>query len=283
VEYELGSFYITGGIYRLVKALENLARGLGVEIYCDSLVDRIIHADHRAMGIHVNGEVVQSDAVVCNGDVVTSYHSMISGYEQYKKKLIRLEPSLSGVVFLWSVKGIHPQFGHHNIMFSRDYREEFRQIFTLKRAPSDPTIYISITCKTDSHDAPPGGENWFVLVNAPCLHEGQNWPEEVDRLRETILSRLKKLGIDIRMKIEQERVLTPDHMAELYLSNRGSIYGISSNNRSAAFRRPPNRDRQIKGLYFAGGSSHPGGGVPLVMLSGRLTAHLIAARQFRRT
>ncbi len=114
-----------------------------------------------------------------------------------------------------------------------------------------------------------------MLINVPYLNKNQSWDAEVIRLRKVILKKLIQIGIDISDKIKLEKIVTPQNFYDQYRSNRGSIYGISSNDRMTAFRRPSNRSREIEGLYFAGGSTHPGGGVPLAMLSGKMCAKLI--------
>jgi phytoene dehydrogenase-like protein len=182
------------------------------------------------------------------------------------------------MVFLWGVRNIHPKLAQHNIIFSEDYEREFQQIFGELRAPDDPTVYISISSKTDPEHAPPNSENWFVLLNMPYLPDGdhlEDWNTETDRMREAVFSKLGKIGIDISGCIEAERVYTPEDLLTLYASNRGSIYGISSNSKTTAFKRHANRSRDIEGLYFAGGSVHPGGGIPLTILSGKMAAELI--------
>lgn len=276
VEYELGGFYVKGGMYRLGEAMEALARVLGVEIHVSAKVTKIVHQNRTARGIICNGEFIDSDYVLCNADVVSTYNELIEDFPQRRKRLNRLEPSLSGMVFMWGVAGQHPELQHHNIIFSGDYRAEFRQIFAEKRTPDDPTIYIAITSKTNPEHAPAGAENWFVMLNMPYLIEGQNWEEAQNRMRDIVFRKLKIMNIDISESVETERVITPQDFYRLYGSNRGSIYGISSNRRLTAFRRPPNRSREIKGLYFAGGSAHPGGGIPLALLSGKISAKLIA-------
>ena len=276
VEHGLGGYYIKGGMYKLVQALESLALNLGVEIHTNSPVQQIIHHSRRVRGVLVGDKFFETDYIVCNADVVSARNQLISGFPKREEKLNRLEPSLSGMVFLWGVSKKHPELAHHNIIFSQDYHQEFTHIFDKKRAPDDPTVYIAITAKTDSDHAPANGENWFVLLNMPYLKKGQDWEAETARMRETILQKLQRRGIKISQHIETERVYTPETFYRLYGSNRGSIYGISSNSRSTAFRRPANRSRDIEGLYFAGGSTHPGGGIPLVLLSGKITARLIA-------
>lgn len=277
VEFGLGGFYIRGGMYQLVEALTALAKQLGVQLFSNSPVEKIRHHNGRIKGVEVGGEFIPSDAVICNADVVEAHNQLIDGFQQEQKKLNKLEPSISGMVFLWGVKKQNPQLCHHNILFSEDYRNEFRQIFEQKTIPDDPTVYISITSRSDASHAPSGGENWFVLLNMPYLN-GQDWQQAVPQMRSAVLERLKKNGLDISTSIELEKVITPEDFYRKYGSNRGSIYGISSNSRSTAFKRPANRSRQIEGLYFAGGSSHPGGGVPLVILSGKMCADLVCRR-----
>lgn len=156
---------------------------------------------------------------------------------------------------------------------------EFEEIFKKRKPPEDPTIYLAITSKSDPSHAPAQGENWFVLLNMPYLNDSVMWEDRGKRVRQGVLQKLRSMGFDIEKNIEQEEVITPLDFYRRYLSNRGSIYGISSNNRSTAFKRPPNRSRELKGLYFAGGSTHPGGGIPLVLLSGKMAAELIAKQE----
>ena len=276
VEYGLGGYYIRGGIYRLVDALEMVARERGVQIRTSAKVERICQVGKQVNGVQVNGERIDADYVLCGTDAVVAYHTLIDGHPHQRKKLRRLEPSLSGMVFLWGIRGKHPILAHHNIIFSSDYKTEFRQIFKHQQVPDEPTIYIAITSKADAAHAPPNGENWFVLLNMPYLAPGQMWEQEKTRMRGTVLNRLKQLGCDIADQIEVEQIYTPEDFAERYASNRGSIYGVSSNSKTTAFKRLPNRSRNPKGLYFAGGSVHPGGGIPLVMSSGKMAATLIA-------
>ncbi len=293
IEYGLGGYYIKGGIYRLVDALEAVARERGVQIRTSAEVERICCVHKRVNGVQVNGETVDADYVLCGADAVVAYHELIltknatpasmlkarvlgQGHQHQREKVNQLEPSLSGMVFLWGLKGKHPKLAHHNIIFSSDYNTEFRQIFKHQQVPDEPTIYIAITSKADAAHAPVDGENWFVLLNMPYLAPGQQWEKEKVRMRAVVLDRLKQLGFDIADRIEVEQIYTPEDFAELYASNRGGIYGVSSNSKTTAFKRLPNRSRLLKGLYFAGGSVHPGGGIPLVMLSGKMAATLIA-------
>ena len=276
IEYGLGGYYVKGGIYRLVEALAAIASEVGVQIHTLTAVEKICHDGRRISGVQVNGEKVKTDYVLCGTDAVVAHNELIDGHRHQREKLNQLEPSLSGMVFLWGIGAKHPKLAHHNIVFSSDYDTEFKQIFKHQQVPDDPTIYVAVTSKADAAHAPIAGENWFVLLNMPYLTPGQMWEEEKDRMRAVVLDKLKRLGFDITDRIEVEQVYTPEDFSELYASNRGSIYGISSNSRTTAFKRIPNRSRMLDGLYFAGGSVHPGGGLPLVILSGKMAAALIA-------
>jgi len=279
VENELGGYYIQGGMYQLVKALEKLARQLGVEIFTSSKVDKIKQINKKITGLIVQGRFISADYVVCGADVVETFNSLLDNFGDQRDKLNSLEPSLSGMVFLWGVTRTFPSLAHHNILFSSDYRREFSQIFDDHQAPDDPTIYIAISSKSDPSDAPAASENWFILLNMPYLHKKQNWHDERLRMKEIVLQKLLRYGLDISSHIQYEKCITPYDFYESFASNRGSIYGLSSNSRFTAFRRPANRSRLIKGLYFVGGSTHPGGGIPLVLLSGKIVAELIAEKE----
>ena len=279
VEYGLGGYYVKGGIYRLVEALMKVACELGVQVHTSAKVEKICHERKRVSGVQVNGKKVEADYVLCGADAVVAYNELIDGHQKRRERLNRLEPSVSGMVFLWGIRAKHPKLAHHNIIFSSDYDAEFKQIFKHRQVPDEPTIYIAITSKADAEHAPAAGENWFVLLNMPYITPGQIWEKEKNRMRSVVLEKLKRLGFDIADQIEVEQVYTPEDFSQLYASNQGSIYGISSNSKTTAFRRIPNRSRTFHGLYFAGGSVHPGGGIPLVILSGKMAATLIAEGQ----
>jgi phytoene desaturase len=276
VELGLGGFYIKNGLYQLVESLVKLAQEGGVYFYTEKKVDRILHDNQRVKGVMIEGEKIDGDIILCNSDVVVSYTDLITDFPVIKNKLNQLEPSLSGLIFFWGIKKQFPQLKQHNIIFSQNYEREFKRIFQDLMPPQDPTIYISISSKYDQMHAPPGGENWFVLINMPYLKQDQKREDgKTDQIRQVIMQKLKQVGIHIEGEITKEMIIEPLDIANRYNSNRGSIYGISSNTMQSAFKRPPNRSRQLGGLYFCGGSTHPGGGVPMCMLSGKIAAELI--------
>jgi phytoene desaturase len=276
VEYNRGAYAVDEGIYSIPTALSALAERHGIRIHYGVAVEAIRSVDSRVTGIRVNGEEQGYDAVVSNADVLTTYDRLLGAPEaKAAKRYRRLEPSSSGFVFYWGMKRRFPELGLHNIFFSADYRREFDDIFERHIVPRDPTIYVNISSKVTSGDAPADGENWFVLINVP-YHRDQNWTAEGKFLKSRVLRSLSnRLGVDVGAHIAVEDTLTPADIEAKTDSTGGSLYGIASNTRRAAFSRHPNRARAFPGLYFAGGSAHPGGGMPLAVLSGRLAGRLL--------
>ncbi len=280
VEYGLGGWYVAGGIYRIAEAMAALAEQMGATIHLATPVQQVIVERGRARGVRLaDGRVVRARAVLSNVDVLHSYSKLIPHGRAYnEQKRQRIQPSGSGFVILLGIRRKLAGLAHHNIFFSGDYRAEFEAMFTHHRPADEPTIYLAATSKSDPSQAPPGCENIFLLVNAPYITEqtdGDWWERHQQAYRDRILARLQGFGFDLTQDIEYEQIITPHDLAERYGAWRGAIYGLSSNSRWAAFLRPPIRARDIQRLYFAGGSAHPGGGVPLVTLSGRLAARLI--------
>ncbi|HEX8197965.1 MAG TPA: phytoene desaturase family protein [Pyrinomonadaceae bacterium] len=280
VEFGLGAWYVRGGIYEIPKALTRLSKELGVEIKTNCEVEKILCANRRAVGVKLkNGEDLTADFVISNADAIETYRSLIEEKDRPgfpDKKLEKIEPSCSGFVLLLGAKKKFPQLAHHNIFFSEDYRAEFDQIFKEKRPAANPTIYVCAASRTDDTQAPAGCENLFVLINAPYTSEQTDWEKEKKSYRDSIIKKLENFGLeDLENSIEFEQIITPADFEEKYRANRGSIYGVSSNGAFSAFLRPPNQSRDVKNLFFVGGATHPGGGMPLVMLSGKMAADLI--------
>jgi phytoene desaturase len=283
VELADGGWYPRGGIYALAEALERLAGELGVIIETGCDVRRIIVKHRRARGVVLaDGRVIRSATVVANSDVVTTQSELLSPRVVTKRTLRKfqaLEPSCSGFVLLLGIDKQYPQLAHHNIFFSNDYPAEFADLFAEHIPLCNPTIYVCATTRSDASQAPAGQENLFVLVNAPYLTEASNWERDAPAYREHILNLLtsyKQIDLhDLCEHIVCEAILTPEDFKRKYGSNAGSIYGLSSNARMAPFTRPGNRSKEIQRLYFVGGSTHPGGGVPLVILSGKIVAEMI--------
>lgn len=279
VELTGGVWYPEGGIYQIAKALETLANEIGVDIQKNQAVKQILVKNGAVSGLMLeNSKTLDADVIVSNVDVAMTYQKLISNQdvpEQRISKMSSYEPSCSGFVMMLGVEGNHEKLAHHNIFFSEDYPAEFKAIFKDGIPADDPTIYVAITSKTDREHAPDGCENWFVLVNAPPLNNHFNWEAEKQNYRNLVLDKLAMRGFDIRGKIRTETILTPDDLETMSGAWKGALYGPSANDRFAVFLRPHNRSKDIQGLYFAGGTTHPGGGVPMVMLSGKVASDMV--------
>ncbi len=268
LEHNIGAFFPEKGMYSIAEYLQELALDLGVEFSFDTHVEKILLNNRKVIGIRVNGENIDSDYVVNNADIFTAYKTILTDVS-LTKKLASQQPSSSALIFYWGVKGSFNQLELHNILFSENYEYEFKAI-GVKGVYIDPTVYIYITSKLIREDAPQGHENWFVMINVP-ENTGQNWEDIRIKCRENILKKIKKmLGIDLAPLIVYEDFLDPIKIENKTGSYKGSLYGISSNSRMAAFNRHPNRSGSISGLYFSGGSVHPGGGIPLCLASAKI-------------
>jgi phytoene desaturase len=274
LEQAHGCWFVRGGLYTLVEQLGTALRALGVRVRTGSTVTRIEHDQHRVRGVVLEGgERTEADVVVMNGDA--SNAPALLGLAD-ESGLPFAERSMSGVVFLIGLKRTHDELSHHTVYFTRDYAREFDQIFRERRFPDDPTVYVNVASRTDRSAVPTTGEAVFLMANAPA-DEDADWGEAaVARARASVFATLRRGGFpDIENEVACESVWTPGMMAERFLAPGGAIYGTHSHGYRKAFLRPPNRDPRMRGLYFVGGSTHPGGGTPTVLLSAAITARLI--------
>jgi phytoene desaturase len=274
IEYALGGWYVKGGLYKIVESLLRLARERDVTLLANSHVAEILQTNRRVTGVELaDGTQIAADVVVMNGDASTT--ALLLG-EESRDTLAPSRRSLSGVVFLLGTRSSYPSLCHHAVHFSRDYREEFRQLFEERRFPDDPTVYVNVASRTDRAIAGNQGEALFIMANAPA-----NGDETWDGARtrdawDKIMARLRGSGFPIgESDIVVKEAWTPSTFAERYCAPGGSIYGQHSHGWRNAFLRPPNKDRRYRGLYYVGGSSHPGGGTPMVLLSAKITESLI--------
>lgn len=276
VEYTMGAYIPRGGIRKIPAAVKQLAEEMGAEIRTGAQVEEIVTSGNKVTGIRVDGKTETFDRVVSNADVNYTYEKLLGNPSRPEaKRYQKMEPSGSGLVFYWGIEKEFPGLEVHNILFSADYKKEFSELFEAKKITVDPTVYVYISSKYHQDDAPAGGSNLFVMINTP-YDDGSISDDEIKRARETVLSKVSSMcGEDIRPLIQYEELLTPRMIQENTNSKWGSIYGVSSNSRNAAFLRQANRSSSFKNLYFCGGSAHPGGGIPLVIQSGIIAAEKV--------
>jgi phytoene dehydrogenase-like protein len=224
----------------------------------------------------VNDCAVPADLVVSNADVYFTYLNLLSEPSK-AQQILQQERSSSALIFYWGIKKEFPQLSLHNIFFTENYEAEFAHLFDVKIPFNDPTVYINITSVCEPGiQAPAGKQNWFVMVNVPA-NTGQDWAAITASVKKEVLAKLERmLGEPIESLIETEKILDPLLIEANTASYQGSLYGTSSNAPMAAFLRHPNFSKQYKGLYFVGGSVHPGGGIPLCLKSAEIMSNLVA-------
>jgi phytoene desaturase len=277
VEVGFGAWYPEGGMHAIADGLERRARELGVTIHLGTGVRRIVVHNKRVSALDLStGERHEVDHVVSNADVWVTRHQLLDMPVKPPS-----DPSCSGLVLHISAEQAERGLAQHTILFSDDYTAEFDAIQNGDHPDPNATVYISRSCAADASLAAEGRENWFVLVNAPANGVGATgsgnddsvWSRQQDSRAEYVLRRMEVFGL--RPHIHAMGIRTPDTMARQWSTDRGSLYGASSNTPWSAFLRPRQRSREVANLWYVGGSAHPGGGIPLVATSGMLAAQSI--------
>jgi phytoene desaturase len=295
LEYNIGAFFPKKGMVSITNSLVALAERLGVTFHYNTPVQEIVVEGGKAIGVVVKSEELSVKSkpapsptphssllspiayqlILSNMDITPTYRRLMPSQPAPERTLSQPRSS-SGLIFYWGMKRAFPELDMHNIFFSNDYQTEFEYLFKRRdQLYHDPTIYVNITAKTKTDDAPLGCENWFVLLNAPA-NEGQDWDKIIAQTRQDVIQKLShNLGTDISQFIDCEAILDPRTIESRTSSAQGALYGTASNNRFAAFLRHPNFSSRIKNLYFVGGSVHPGGGIPLCLLSAKIATEMV--------
>ena len=275
LESEYGTFVPEGGMEQISQSLYLLAKRQGVKFHFNQKVTEILHTKNEVTAVMVDKQKLFADVIVSNMDIFPTYRHLLPKAKA-PEKILAQERSSSAVIFYWGIQKQFPSLDLHNIFFSEDYQAEFKAIFKEHSLYDDPTIYVNITAKDVPSDAPEGCENWFVMINTPADY-GQDWEADIVSLRTKVLDKLEaRLTTSIRQHIVTEEVLTPPKIQAKTQSYLGALYGASSNDKMAAFWRHPNFSREFKNLYFCGGSVHPGGGIPLCLLSAKIVSDQLA-------
>lgn len=274
LEHGIGAFLPKEGMFAISKSIFELGKRMGVSYTFNTPVDEIVVENRKIKGVKAGGDFYASEIVLSNIDITPTYRLLLK--DKYSpERILGQEKSSSALIFYWGIRGEFPELDVHNIFFAEDYKKEFDAIFNEKILPEDNTVYINITSKANKGDAPEGSENWFVMINVPHLN-GQDWQEYKQRAKAQIIQKLERiLGKKIEENIVVEEILEPQLIQDRTGSYLGSLYGNASNNTFAAFRRHHNFSKEIDGLFFCGGSVHPGGGIPLCLFSAALATEKI--------
>lgn len=272
-EHGIGTFYPRGGMHEITKSIYELAQKKGVQFYFNHRVNAIKVNHNIARGLDTEGGYFEFDTIISNMDIYFTYKKLLP-QEKHPEKTLHQERSTSALIFYWGIKKTFTELNLHNIFFSNDYKNEFEYL-AKGDVCDDPTVYVNITSKMTPSDAPEDCENWFVMVNVPH-NTDQDWEAIINRTKANVIRKISQvLNVDLEQLIEVEEKLTPFSIEQKTASYGGALYGTSSNAMMSAFLRHKNFSSEIKDLYFCGGSVHPGGGIPLCLLSAKIVSDLI--------
>ena len=279
-----GVWQITGGMRQLANALTELLLSHGGQIHYDTSVDSIQLSDGQVQGVALaSGDDVACDILIANTDV----RAMVAGQlGASARSAVAIKPtaqrSLSAVTWSMMARTSGFELAHHNVFFPHDYPREFEEIFKHKRLPARPAVYIcaqdrggSVTLDPDVAQEEP--ERLFLITNAPATGESDNFgPAAIEPLEAATMGLLQDCGLHLNIRADQKVLTTPTDFEALVPGTGGALYGTPAHGWQASFRRPGSRSK-VRGLYLAGGSVHPGPGLPMVATSGQLAAAAVLA------
>lgn len=285
MQHEQGVWYVKGGLHRLAEGIAQLARDIGVDIHTGHSIRTAITdgSGHIQYIVLSDGSRRSADYIISNMEVLPFYRHVLDQPPRNMAKLEdKFEPASSGLVLHLGIDRTYPQLGHHNFFFSADSRKNYREVFEKKVLPTDPTIYLVNTNKTDAEQAPAGHENLKILPHIPPLQKKEYTKADYLAFREIVLEKLEKMGLEgLRDHIVSEYMLTPHDIESLYFSDHGAIYGTVSDRRKNKGFKHPKQSKHIDNLYFVGGTVNPGGGMPMVTLSGQQVGAMISEKERR--
>ena len=287
-----GVWLVEGGMHRIAEALVALAQARGASVRCNAPVDSILTRDGRACGVRLaGGEEIAADAVVFNGDAAALASGLLgSAARGAAAPVDPARRSLSALTWNLLAETRNFPLARHTVFFSGDSRAEFDDIFEHARLPSAPTVYVCAQDRSgaenagESDAAPAAAERLLLIVNAPATGDARPFTaEELARCEASTFKTMARCGLRVLRNPEHTLMTTPQDFARLFPATGGALYGQASHGWAASFQRPGARSR-LPGLYLAGGSVHPGPGVPMAALSGRqAAASVLADRASSRT
>ena len=273
-----GVWFPMGGMYRVIETLTEIAEKNGVRFLYSSPAREIETDGERATAVITeDGRRFTADVIVANADLPYVYKELLKD-EAETEKLEKKKYTCSAIMFYWGVDKEYPELQHHNVFLADEYRDSFDRIFEDFTLPDDPSFYVHAPARTDPDAAPEGEDTLMVLVPVGHLHDDveQDWQALQSQARQAVLDGLARLGIDdLEEHIKFEVSYTPREWQSEYNLAKGSAFGLSHNFRQVGYLRPQNKHRSLDNVYFVGASTHPGTGLPIVLLSARLTTERV--------
>src|SRR5512138_3606257 len=274
-----GVWYPVGGMYAGIQALVKIAEKLGVKFIYNAPVKKLKVEGSKVERVELeDGREFKADIFVGNADLPYIYKELLPKNNE-AAKLDKKLYTCSTIMFYWGVDKEYPRIGHHNVFLGGNYKASFDQIFNDHKLPDVPSFYVHAPARTDKGAAPKGQDTLYVLVPVGHLdaRSDQDWDALVRRARETVFTRLaKEMDVnDLREHIKFEIVYQPKVWKERFNLEKGAAFGLSHNFWQVGYLRPQNRHKEYGNLYFTGASAHPGTGLPIVLLSARLTTERI--------
>ena len=273
-----GVWYPMGGLYRVVENLASIAKSLGVRFRFNTPVKQIEVDGQRATGVVLNdGSRLTADVIIANADLPYVYRHLLPDAHA-ADQLDRKKYTCSAIMFYWATDKVYDQLGVHNVFLSGDYRASFDRIFHDHTLPDQPSFYVHAPARVDAAAAPAGQDTLFVLVPVGHIDDAvsQDWDALQSRARSMVLSRLSQMGItDLEQHLKFEVSYTPREWLNIYNLAKGAAFGLSHDFWQVGYLRPHNRHDRYRNLYFVGSSTHPGAGLPMALISARLTTERI--------
>lgn len=278
-EFTEGSFFPKGGMYAIVEKIIYAAKSRGTEFFFDTSVSVIETGKNEVQAVILeNGTRVEADIVIANADLPYVYRKLLPRNNK-SAHLEKLNYSCSAICFHWGLDKIYSCLGHHSVFLSDSFREGLDDIFIGKSVNKNPSFYVHAPARTDPGSAPPGQESLSIVVAAGHLDKlkKQDWEKLRQETRDSVIRRLKKHGMDdIEEHIKFDICFTPENWESVCNISKGSVFGsLGHNILQMGYFRPHNRHDRYKNLYFVGGSTHPGNGIPNVLLSAKLVSERI--------
>jgi phytoene desaturase len=279
LEYEHGVFHPTGGCGSVTKAMERIAREMGVKFLLEEPVEQVLMEQGRATGIRTSRHTLKADAVVVNADFAGAMQRMVPNHARKSwtdEKLATKKFSCSTFMMYLGIEGRYDDVSHHTIYLAKNYKEDLKDIEQRHKLSADPSFYVQNASVTDGTLAPDGRSTLYVLL--PVTHDtgSIDWAKETPRFRELALRQLEKIGItDVARRIVTEKVVTPTGWATEFDLYKGATFSMAHSLDQMLHLRPHNRFEDVDGMYLVGGGTHPGSGLPVIFESARITSRLL--------